>query len=226
MTLMGIRDTFRQSFLEGFAGEVTLANILVSLGSTCLLALYVFFIYRIITKKTFYSKNMNISMAAVSVITAGIILAVQSNFVISLGMVGALSIVRFRTAIKDPMDLVFLFWSISIGIICGAGLAQIAVAMSLLLTVGIFILNRLPIGRAPTMMVVNANNADLESEIIEAVQKYCKYYEVKSRSVSEKGLDIVLELRLRDEQAVLKEVSIIEGVMNTALLSHDGEVTY
>ena len=107
---MNFKDIFRNSFLEAFTKtEVAAGEVIVILLCTCLVALYIFWVYRLLTRKTFYSKNFNISLAALSVITAIVILTVQSNIVLSLGMVGALSIVRFRTAIKDPMDLVFLF---------------------------------------------------------------------------------------------------------------------
>ena len=120
---MSFTDLFKNSVVEGFTNaDISLSKILVTLGITVVLALYIFAIYRLATKSVFYSKGFAISMAAISVITAAILIAMQSNLVISLGMVGALSIVRFRTAIKDPMDLLFLFWSIGVGIICGAGL--------------------------------------------------------------------------------------------------------
>ena len=119
---MSFKDIFKKSFLEGFAStEITTLTVVTALGVACLLALYIFFVYRVVTRKTFYSKNFNITLAGVTVITASLILTMQSSVVLSLGMVGALSIVRFRTAIKEPMDLMFLFWSISVGIICGSG---------------------------------------------------------------------------------------------------------
>ena len=142
---MNFKSIFKNSFLEAFAqNEVSAGEVTVILLSTCVIALYIFLVYRMITRKTFYSKNFNISLAALSLITAIVILTVQSNIVLSLGMVGALSIVRFRTAIKDPMDLVFLFWAISVGIACGAGMLEIAVIGSLVLTALIFVLDRLP----------------------------------------------------------------------------------
>ena len=151
-------DIFKKSFLQGFTGgDISTGRIAATLIVTALIALYIFVIYRVVTRKTFYSKTFNISLTALAVITAAIILAMQSNLVISLGMVGALSIIRFRTAIKDPMDLVFLFWSISIGIICGAGLYEIAVITSLLVTVGIILLDMIPTSKAPMMLVVNAS---------------------------------------------------------------------
>ena len=125
---MSFKDIFKKSFLEGFAStEITTVTVLAALAIACALAFYIFLTYRVLTRKTFYSKNFNISLAGITVITAALILTMQSSVVLSLGMVGALSIVRFRTAIKDPIDLMFLFWAISVGIICGAGLAQVAI---------------------------------------------------------------------------------------------------
>ncbi len=117
---MSFKDIFKNSFLNGFSSGVDVKTIIISLAVTTVLALYIFFIYRMVTRKTFYAKTFNLSLIAMAIITAAIILTIQSNIVLSLGMVGALSIIRFRTAIKDPLDLVFLYWSISMGIICGA----------------------------------------------------------------------------------------------------------
>ena len=134
-------NIFKKSFLEGFsAGDITTGKIVVTLLVTVLLAIYIFVVYYVHSKKTFYNKSFNVSLALIAIITAAIILAMQSNLVISLGMVGALSIVRFRTAIKEPMDLMFLFWSISVGIICGANLYVIAILASLVITIGLLAL--------------------------------------------------------------------------------------
>lgn len=119
---MSFKDIFKKSFLEGFAStEITTLTVVTALGVACLLALYIFFVYRVVTRKTFYSRNFNITLAGVTVITASLILTMQSSVVLSLGMVGALSIVRFRTAIKDSRDTVYIFWSIIVGICCGVG---------------------------------------------------------------------------------------------------------
>ena len=115
---MSFKDVFKKSFVEGFAAsEVSGKAILAGLGFAAVLALYIFFVYRVMTRKTFYSKNFGIALVGVAMTTTALILTMQSSVVISLGMVGALSIVRYRTAIKDPLDLMFLFWSISVGII-------------------------------------------------------------------------------------------------------------
>ncbi len=224
---MGFKDVFKKSFLEGFNGmDITTAKIAATLFVTALLALYIFAIYRLVTRKVFYSKNFNIALAAMSLITAAIILAMQSNLVISLGMVGALSIVRFRTAIKDPMDLVFLFWSISIGIICGAGLYEVALVTSVAVTVFILVLDMIPVSRAPMMLVVNSSKMDDEQAVLDVVSKYAKSYKVKSRNLSKGRLDMVVELRVKDESGLVSEVAALDGMVGASLIAHDGEVTF
>jgi hypothetical protein len=224
---MGFQDVFKKSFLEGFTSmDITTGKIAATLFVTAILALYIFAIYRLVTRKVFYSKNFNISLVAMSLITAAIILAMQSNLVISLGMVGALSIIRFRTAIKDPMDLVFLFWSISIGIICGAGLYEIALVTSVALTVFILVLDMLPVAKAPMMLVVNSSVMNGEKAVLDVVNKYTHSYKVKSRNLSQGRMDLVLELRVKDESGLVAEVAAMEGMISASLIAHDGEVTF
>ena len=224
---MGFKDVFKKSFLEGFTSmDITTGKIAATLIVTALLALYIFAIYRLVTRKVFYSKNFNISQAVMSLITAAIILAMQSNLVISLGMVGALSIVRFRTAIKDPMDLAFLFWSISIGIICGAGLYEIALVTSVGVTVFILVLDMLPVGKAPMMLVVNSSEMNGEKAVLDVVGKYARYYKVKSRNLSKGRLDLVIELKVKEESALVSEVAALDGMLSASMISHDGEVTF
>ena len=224
---MGFKDVFKKSFLEGFTSmDITTGKIAATLIVTALLALYIFAIYRLVTRKVFYSKNFNISLAVMSLITSAIILAMQSNLVISLGMVGALSIVRFRTAIKDPMDLAFLFWSISIGIICGAGLYEIALVTSVGVTVFILVLDMLPVGKAPMMLVVNSSEMNGEKAVLDVVGKYARYYTVKSRNLSKGRLDLVIELKVKEESALVSEVAALDGMLSASMISHDGEVTF
>ena len=224
---MGFKDVFKKSFLEGFTSmDITTGKIAATLIVTALLALYIFAIYRLVTRKVFYSKNFNISLAVMSLITAAIILAMQSNLVISLGMVGALSIVRFRTAIKNPMDLAFLFWSISIGIICGAGLYEIALVTSVGVTVFILVLDMLPVGKAPMMLVVNSSEMNGEKAVLDVVGKYARYYKVKSRNLSKGRLDLVIELKVKEESALVSEVAALDGMLSASMISHDGEVTF
>lgn len=224
---MNFADIFKQSFLEGYSGgEIGTVRIVIALAMTCILGFYIFFIYRITTRKTFYSKTFNISLVALAIITAAVILTIQSSIVVSLGMVGALSIVRFRTAVKDPMDLVFLFWSISIGIICGARLYVIAVIVSIFVTIMVFALDKMPVAKTPKILVVNANGMDAEDEILELVERLASYYKVKSRSLSADQLDMVVELRAKEEKKLIQGIHKLESVHAVSLLAHDGEVTF
>ena len=224
---MTFKDIFKKSFLEGYTDmDINTTTIVVTFAIVCALALYIFFVYRITTRKTFYSKSFNIALAGIAVITAAIILTMQSSVVVSLGMVGALSIVRFRTAIKDPMDLMFLFWSISVGIICGAGFAEIAVILSVVVTVGILVLQLLPVAKAPMILVINANDLDVEKAVLEEIYKGTKSVKVKSRNMTSNTLDLVIELRTKEGSELVKRILAIKGVTSASLLSHDGEVTF
>lgn len=224
---MGFKDIFKKSFIQGFTRyDATPENIIVVFLIASIFALYIFFAYRLLTRRTFYSKSFNIALPALVLITAGVILTIQSSVVISLGMVGALSIVRFRTAIKDPMDLVFLFWAISTGIICGAGLAQISCVLAFILTIALFVLDRLPVAKAPKILMVSGNSYELEKSIMALVQKYCKTFVVKSRALSNGKINLVVEIRASDDSALLQEVAALENVVSSTILAHDGEVTY
>ena len=219
-------DIFKKSFLEGYASiELSAKQILVVIFFAVLLGLYIYAVYRFMTRKTFYSKSFNISLVLMSVITAAIILTVQSSVVISLGMVGALSIVRFRTAVKDPMDLAFLFWSISVGIICGAGLVEIAIILSVITTIVIYILDRIPVIKAPVILVVNAG-VDSDPQILEKIRNNTRSYEEKSRVLTNGVLELVYELRTNDSAALARSISSVDGVSSVSVMSHEGEVSF
>lgn len=223
---MNFSDIFKNSFLEKFDGtSFDLKTIALLLIVSSVLAIYIFLVYRGITKKTFYSKTFNISLVALTIIITSIIITIQSNIVISLGMVGALSIVRFRTAIKDPMDLTFLFWSISVGIICGANLPELALVESLVLTVLILVLNYLPVSKAPMLLIINFDDINTEDKIINILTKYIKHYKIKSRNISNDKEEMIIELRIKNDNSIVKEISKIKNVQSVSLLSHDGEIT-
>lgn len=224
---MGFGDIFKNSFVTGFTSEeITVVQIFGVLCLVALISVYIFAVYRLVTRKTFYSKNFNISIAALAMITAAIILAVQSNIVISLGMVGALSIVRFRTAVKDPMDLCFLFWAIAVGICCGAHMAEIAIVLSVFMTLLVFALDKLPVGRAPMILVVNMDDAETEPELVEKVKEYCKYFKIKSRNIRDNNCNLVIEVRVKEEYQLVQGVKTVKGIKNVSLVSHDGEATF
>ena len=224
---MTFTDIFKKSFLEGFSNtDINTYTAVSAMMAACFIALYIFVVYRTVTKKTFYSKTFNIAIALVALITCAVIITIQSNIVVSLGMVGALSIVRFRTAVKDPMDLVFFYWSIVVGIICGVGLAEIAVLLSLMVTAGIILLDHIPVAKAPMMLIVNSSHLDIEPKLLKIVGKYAKHSTVKSRNMKQNALDIIIELRTDAGDKLLKEVLAVKGATSASLLAHDGEVTF
>lgn len=221
---MSFNDAIKKSVLEGFSyADLSTTKIMTTLIITFAIAVYIFFIYKMVTKSAFYFKSFNISMAIISVVTAGIILAMQSSIVISLGMVGALSIVRFRTAIKDPMDLLFLFWSIGTGIICGAGLYKIAIILAVLVTIGILILDMLPVRISPYLLIVNADSKEIEDSVLELV-KSKGAYKMKSKNITAKGMDMILEVKTKNDKELIDQLSELKGITSVSLLAHDGEV--
>ncbi|MCM1253037.1 MAG: DUF4956 domain-containing protein [Clostridium sp.] len=221
---MNFNDVIKKSVMEGFSyADLSTVKIVTTLVITFVIALYIYAVYRVVTKSAFYVKSFHISMAIISVVTAGIILAMQSSIVISLGMVGALSIVRFRTAIKDPMDLLFLFWSIGSGIICGAGLYKVAVIMALLVTIGILFLEMLPLRISPYLLIINADNAELEDTIVELL-KQAGRYKMRSKNITASGMDLIYEVKVKEDKELVNTISRLDGVSNVSLLAHDGEV--
>lgn len=222
---MGFQDALKKSFLEGFtSNDMPVSQILSILGITFLIGIYIFIIYKLVNKTAMYDKSYHVAMSIICVITAGIIIAMQSSIVISLGMVGALSIVRFRTAVKDTMDLLFLFWSIGEGIICGAGLFELAVIVALAVTAGIFILELLPMNKKPYLLIVNCSDPQKEQAITDSVMKYSKRHAIKSRNLKKTGLDIIMEVSTSREKELLADLNDISSVENVSLLTHEGEV--
>ena len=224
---MGFTDVIKKSVLEGFhAGDLSTVSMVVTLGMAVAMGLFIYLVYRMTAKGSFYNRDFNKSLATLPVITAGILLAMQSNLVISLGMVGALSIVRFRNAVKDPADLTFLFWSISMGIIVGAGLFELAILLSLAATVLILGLDLIPTFRAPCLLVVSGETDMKEADLIQCVKANCSRIRVRSRNISKRGYEWILEVAVRDGSDLVTKVAAVPGVVSVNLMSHDGEVRF
>lgn len=222
---MGFRDIIKRSVLEGFVyTDIPTVKIVVTLGICFLIAVYTYIVYRYIAQTTFYNRNFNIAMAVISLVVSGIIVAMQSNLVISLGMVGALSIVRFRTAIKDPLDLLFLFWSIGTGIICGAGLYKLAFIVALAVTFGILVLQIMPMSVSPYLVVINFKNRNAEEDILKIIKKYSPHYKIDSKSMRQAGINLIIEVRSKKGTALVDELSEMDGVASVSLLYHDAPV--
>ena len=215
-------DIIKNSFLEETA-DFSIAAASVSLLSALFIGLFIFFIYKKTYAGVMYSKPFNTSLVLLSVLTTFVILAVTSNVVLSLGMVGALSIVRFRTAIKEPLDLVFLFWSISVGIILGAGLYSLAFLGSAVITIILFVLTGKVDSSAPYILMLQLENENAELQATEIIKNRFGKIIVKSKSITDGQPELIYEVKVKNnETSFMNELSAIEGVQNATLVSYNG----
>lgn len=220
---MTFNDIFKSSFLEK-AESFALIDFVIAMALSFALGLFIFYIY----KKTFhgvmYSESFGLSLMVMSMITTLVILAVTSNIVLSLGMVGALSIVRFRTAIKEPMDIAFLFWAIAAGIVLGAGLIPLAVFGSVFVGVIILVFANRKTSDRPYIMILTCKNKAAEAAALGQIRENVKKQVLKSKTVSRNGIEMTLEVRLKgDDSAFVNGISEIEGVESAVLVSYNGD---
>lgn len=224
---MNFSDVLKKSFINSFTvSDIHTTDICIVIAVTLALAVYMFFIYRILNRKNFYNKNFNISLVVMALITASVIISIQSSIVVSLGMVGALSIVRFRTAVKDPLDLVFMFWSLATGIICGVGLFEVAIIFAVVITLALFILDWMPVSKTPMILVIQGTGIELEDDIVKVIEDYVKYYKVKSRNVSKKQVNLIFEIRTMNGKELLKNICNVEAVEHASIIDHNGETAF
>lgn len=217
-------DVFKSGFLSNLTA-VSLTDIILALALAFALGLFIMAVYRKTFKGVMYSSTFAVSLMALTLITTLIILAITSNVVLSLGMVGALSIVRFRSAVKEPIDIAFLFWSISVGIILGAGLITLAIIGSLFIGLVMVLFVNKQSSDNPYVLVVNCVDEVTEGDVLEKVRKSVKRHVVKSKTVSARtGIEITMEIRLKDMTTkFVNEISQIEGVQNAVLVSYNGD---
>ncbi|MFZ2437156.1 MAG: DUF4956 domain-containing protein, partial [Trichococcus flocculiformis] len=200
-------DIIKNSFLEETA-DFSIAAASVSLLSALFIGLFIFFIYKKTYAGVMYSKPFNTSLVLLSVLTTFVILAVTSNVVLSLGMVGALSIVRFRTAIKEPLDLVFLFWSISVGIILGAGLYSLAFLGSAFITVILLVLTGKVDSSAPYILMLQLESENAELQATEIIKNRFGKVIVKSKSITDGQPELIYEVKVKNnETSFMNELS-------------------
>ncbi len=221
---LSFNDILKSSFLEK-ASSFSIVDVAIALGLALAIGLFIFLVYKKTFKGVMYSESFGISLIAMSLVTTLIILAITSNVVLSLGMVGALSIVRFRTAVKEPMDIAFLFWSISVGIVVGAGLIPLAVFGSAFIGIMIMVFANKKSTDNPYILVVSCKGDSSENNAMEYINKYVKKYVVKSKTVSAgSNIELTVEIRLKEMSTqFVNEISSISGVNNAVLVSYNGE---
>ena len=222
---MTFNDIFKSSFLEK-AVEFSILDVSIAMLLSFAIGLFIFFVY----KKTFagvmYSASFGVSIMAMTLITTFIILAVTSNIILSLGMVGALSIVRFRTAVKEPLDIAFLFWAISVGIVIGAGLIPLGVIGSIFIGIVLLVFVNKKSTDTPYIIILNLKDDKAEDDCIIKIKSMTKKSLVKAKTVSKNGIELTVEVRLLEMSAkLLNELLTIDGVNNACLVSYNGEYT-
>lgn len=220
---MNFKDIIKQSILDNFTGDISFTRIVLVLGAATVFGVYIFFIYRAVINHEFYSKDFNRTLALMSVVTAAIVLAIQSNLVISLGMVGALSIVRFRTAVKSPMDLLFLFWSISIGIICGAGLYLLACGVCVVVTAILFLLDRIQNPTALGLLVINCKDLEACGTAEESVKPLTAFCRLKNKTVTPHSVEVIYEIKTENQVELAHVLSQTDGIVQFAFMNFDRE---
>jgi uncharacterized membrane protein YhiD involved in acid resistance len=216
-----------QDFLQEFMNptnafqDITVERVLLSLVITFAITLFIFFMYRKTFSGVLYTRSFNVGLVLTGLVVNLVVLPISSSIALSLGMVGALSIVRFRTAIKDPADIVFTFWVIAVGIINGAGLYMISIVGTPVIAVFLYGLSRANFrSNDPYLLVVNYS-----SEAEEAVQKAVPKHKLRSRTVNPSGVELILEVRMKAKDAAqVDELMKIKGVSNAALVSYNADV--
>ena len=220
---MTFQDIFKSSFLENVT-SVSVFDMVLALLLAFGIGMFIFLIY----KKTFagvmYSSNFGVTLVALTMITTLVILAVTSNIVLSLGMVGALSIVRFRTAIKEPLDIAFLFWSIAAGIVLAAGLIPLAVFGSVVIGLIILVFANKKAYYNPYMVVIRCDNHESEVSASEFLKNQVERFVVKSKTAQKDMIELNIEIRMKgDNTDFINVLSNMQGVNSAVLVSYNGE---
>ena len=220
---MTFSDIFKSSFLESVT-EFSPMDVLLGMVVALVVGLFIFVIY----KKTFtgvmYSTGFALTLVGLALVTTLVIMAVTSNVVLSLGMVGALSIIRFRAAIKEPMEIVFLFWSIAVGIVIGAGMIPLAVIGSAIIGVVLLLFANRKSRENPYILVLNCDDETAEQAALGLVKDAVSRYGVKTKTVSTDGIELTAELRTKNnDTAFVNRITALPGVSNATLVSYNGE---
>ncbi|MFI3212196.1 MAG: DUF4956 domain-containing protein [Eubacteriales bacterium] len=225
---MGFINSFQTTILEQLNTQNNLykTEIILTLLIVAGFSIYIYFVYKTVTRRCFYSANFAKTLVGMAVVTTGIVLAMQVNILVSLGMVGALSIVRFRNVVKDPLDLLFLFWSISIGIICGTGVHLIGLIMSVVMTILLFTLDFIPNKSNSYILVMNCSREVKETLVMDTLKTYCKNPSVRTRTCKKDHLDLLIEIKTKKDSEIIDAMMNVEHVQSATLVAHDGEVRY
>ena len=202
--------------------SITTTTIVSVLLMVLFLAVYEFLVYRLVSHRSFYNKSFNITIAILPFFISTIILCLQSNIIITLGTIGALAIIRFRTAVKDPVDMLYLLWSVYVGIICGCQLFEVGVLTSLIVTLVLIALEHIKFGRHPFVLILHSEN-DIERDLQNLFKENNISNKFKSRNYTNKGYDYAIELTIKDVNLLKEELSKIEKVSKYSIIEYDAD---
>lgn len=220
---MSFNDVFKSSFLESVT-EFSVIDTLVGLLFALVIGLFILMIYKKVFAGIMYSTGFAMSLLGLTLVTTLVIMAVTSNVVLSLGMVGALSIVRFRTAIKEPMEIVFLFWSLAVGIVVGAGIIPLAVMGSLIIGLILVIFASKKYDKTPYIIIVNCEGDEAEKNATKVIEQAVEKYIIKSKTVNNAGTEFTMEIRVKNnETSFVNKINEVEGVNSATLVTFNGE---
>ena len=220
---MSFNDIFKSSFLESVS-EFSVIDTLLGMAVALVIGLFIFMIYKKTLTGVMYSSGFALTLVGLSLVTTLVIMAVTSNVVLSLGMVGALSIVRFRAAIKEPVEIVFLFWAIAVGIVIGAGMIPLAIIGSVIIGLILLLFANRKIHNNPYILVLNLADEPAEKNALIVLGQSVEYYVVKSKTVNAAGIELTAELRTKNAtMQFVNQIQSIPGVENATLVSYNGE---
>ena len=220
---MSFNDIFKSSFLENVS-EFSVLDTVIGMAAALVIGLFIFLIYKKTLTGVMYSTGFALTLVGLSLVTTLVIMAVTSNVVLSLGMVGALSIVRFRAAIKEPVEIVFLFWSLAAGIVIGAGMLPLAVIGSAIIGVILLLFANRKVRGVPYILVLHCADETAETAALDVLGKSAAHCVVKAKTVTASGIELTAELRTKDASTdFVNRISQLPGVDNATLVSYTGE---
>ena len=212
-------ETIKNAYSKDSISTVLIASMMIVVA---LLSAYEFLVYRFVSHRAFYNKSFNISIAVLPFFIATIILCLQSSLVITLGTIGALAIIRFRTSVKDPVDMIYILWSVHTGIMCGCQLYEVALLTSILVTLILFILNYVNFGKRPFCLIVHCSENN-EEDVINVIKAQTKKYRIKSRNYTSKGMDFAIECSVKDPKALADSLAAENAIERFSIIEYDNE---
>ena len=220
---MTFGDIFKSDFLENVS-EFSVIDTIIGLLFALVIGMFITLIYKKTFSGVMYSTGFAMALIGLTLVTTLVIMAVTSNVVLSLGMVGALSIVRFRAAIKEPMEIVFLFWTLAVGIVIGAGMIPLAVIGSIIIGIVLVFFSNKSIRYTPFIVIVDCADEKAEGKALDVLEDEVDKFFVKSKTVSEAGVEFTAEIRVKDDDTgFVNKLNRIKGVTSATLVTYNGE---